>query len=47
MLSGVTTNPSIVFHTKNVRETLLKILDIQPGPIAVQVTSLEPMDMDN
>lgn len=41
MISGITTNPSILSLTNNVFDTLSKILDIQPGPVAVQVTSIE------
>ncbi len=39
LVAGVTTNPSILSHTKNVKKTLSQILDLQPGPLAVQVTS--------
>lgn len=39
LISGVTTNPSILSKTKNVPETLLCLLELQKGPIAVQVTS--------
>lgn len=39
VISGVTTNPSILAGTKDIPGTLRRLLDIQPGPIAVQVTS--------
>jgi TalC/MipB family fructose-6-phosphate aldolase len=39
IISGITTNPSILSNTQNVPDTLRRLLDIQPGPIAVQVTS--------
>jgi TalC/MipB family fructose-6-phosphate aldolase len=45
IISGVTTNPSILSTTTDVVKTLTQILDIQPGPIAVQVTSFEPEEM--
>ena len=45
ILFGVTTNPSILSTTQNVRQTLSKILDLQPGPVAVQVTSTDPEEM--
>jgi transaldolase len=45
IISGITTNPSILSKAKNVRETLLQLLDLQDGPVAVQVTSNEPQDM--
>jgi len=45
IISGVTTNPSILSKAKNVRDTLLQLLDLQEGPVAVQVTSNEPHDM--
>lgn len=39
IVCGVTTNPSILSHTENVFETISTLLEIQPGPVAVQVTS--------
>lgn len=45
IIAGITTNPSILSKTKNVLETLTTLLDIQPGPIAVQVTSTEPEEI--
>jgi TalC/MipB family fructose-6-phosphate aldolase len=42
IISGVTTNPGILSQTKHVRETLTKLLDLQSGPVAVQVTSTDP-----
>lgn len=45
VIEGVTTNPSILSKTKNVVETLHTLLEIQPGPIAVQVTSADPEGM--
>jgi transaldolase len=44
-IAGVTTNPSILSNADNVRDTLLRLLDIQSGPVAAQVTSLEPEAM--
>lgn len=41
IIAGVTTNPSILSKTKNVPETLLRLLELQQGPIAVQVTSAD------
>lgn len=38
IISGVTTNPSILSRSRNVPETLRTLLDIQPGRVAVQVT---------
>lgn len=45
VLSGITTNPSILSKTKNVLETLTRLLEIQKGPIAVQVTSQDAEGM--
>jgi transaldolase len=45
IISGVTTNPSILSCTKNIFHTLSRLLDLQPGPVAVQVTSLDPEEM--
>lgn len=45
IISGVTTNPSILSNSINVLETLDRILDLQPGPIAVQVTGQSPHEM--
>lgn len=45
IISGVTTNPSILSNTTDVFDTLSKLLEIQPGPVAVQVTSMDPLDM--
>lgn len=39
VVAGVTTNPSILSNTHNVFDTLHSLLDLQPGPVAVQVTS--------
>lgn len=39
LVSGVTTNPSILGKAKDVAGTLKRLLDLQPGPVAVQVTS--------
>jgi transaldolase len=41
VITGITTNPSILSNANNVRHTLLRILDIQSGPVAVQVTSTD------
>lgn len=45
IISGVTTNPSILSKASNIQETLSRLLDIQPGPVAVQVTSQTPEDI--
>jgi TalC/MipB family fructose-6-phosphate aldolase len=45
ILSGVTTNPSILSSTRAISKTLSAILDIQSGPVAVQVTSQDPQGM--
>jgi transaldolase len=39
ILSGVTTNPSILSQTRDVPATLAHLLELQPGSVAVQVTS--------
>lgn len=44
IISGITTNPSILSKVKNVPETLHQLLKLQAGPVAVQVTS---PDVDN
>lgn len=44
IISGVTTNPSILSKAKHVRSTLLSLLKLQPGAVAVQVTA---QDADN
>lgn len=45
ILSGITTNPSILSKTKNIPETLSGLLQLQKGPVAVQVTSKNAEDM--
>lgn len=45
IVSGITTNPSILCKAKNVQETLDQLLDMQPGPVAVQVTSQDAYQM--
>ncbi|MES2121904.1 MAG: transaldolase family protein [Chlamydiota bacterium] len=45
LVSGVTTNPSILAKAGNVQETLAQLLEIQPGPLAVQVTAQDPSEM--
>jgi TalC/MipB family fructose-6-phosphate aldolase len=45
IISGVTTNPSILSGTKDIAQTLRSLLDIQPGPVAVQVTSQTSEDI--
>lgn len=45
ILSGVTTNPSILSKAKNVPETLAALLEIQQGPVAVQVTAEDAENM--
>lgn len=39
VISGITTNPTILSRTRNVEETLSRLLEIQKGPVAVQVTA--------
>ncbi len=39
LVSGVTTNPSILGKAQDVADTLKRLLDLQPGPVAVQVTA--------
>ncbi len=40
LLHGVTTNPSIISQSGRALEEILdELLEIQPGPIAVQVTA--------
>jgi TalC/MipB family fructose-6-phosphate aldolase len=45
VLFGVTTNPSILSKSNNVLETLKRLLDIQPGPVAVQVIAQGSVEM--
>ena len=45
VISGVTTNPSILSKTNNVLETIHQLLDIQQGPVAVQVTAQNAEDI--
>lgn len=45
IIAGVTTNPSILSQTENVLETLIALLAIQPGPVAVQVTAADSEGM--
>lgn len=45
VIAGVTTNPSILSNANNVSDTLLRLLEIQQGPVAVQVTSSDPLAM--
>lgn len=45
IIAGVTTNPSILARSPHVAETLRCLLDIQPGPVAVQVTAQEVDDI--
>lgn len=47
IISGVTTNPSILSGTTDVLETLKRLLDIQSGPVAVQVTAQNPEEIIN
>lgn len=42
LISGVTTNPSILSKSKDVKRTIDELLDLQPGPVAVQVTQTDP-----
>ncbi len=39
ILFGITTNPSILSKAKNVEKTLMSLLGLQEGPVAVQVTA--------
>lgn len=45
IISGVTTNPSILSRAQNVRETAKRLLDLQKGPVAIQVTGKTPEEM--
>lgn len=45
IIEGVTTNPSILSKATNVPDTLKKLLEIQTGQVAVQVTSCEVDNM--
>ncbi|MDR3624619.1 MAG: transaldolase family protein [Chlamydiales bacterium] len=39
IISGVTTNPTILSKANNVLDTIKMLLDVQPGPVTIQVTS--------
>jgi TalC/MipB family fructose-6-phosphate aldolase len=41
LIAGITTNPRILSETKSIADTLKKLLDFQPGPVAVQVTATD------
>ncbi len=45
IIAGVTTNPSILSKATNVGKTLEKLLGLQQGPVAAQVTSSNAKDM--
>lgn len=45
LLSGVTTNPSILSKEAHIKDSLSRLLEIQSGPVAVQVTSNDPVEM--
>lgn len=45
IVSGITTNPSILSKAKKVPETLISLLELQNGPVAVQVTAEDPENM--
>lgn len=45
IISGITTNPSILSYAKDPFETIKRLLDLQPGPVAVQVTSQDVENM--
>lgn len=45
VISGITTNPTILSRTKNVEETLTNFLEMQQGPVAVQVTAQDVESM--
>jgi len=45
ILSGITTNPSILSTAKNVPNILKALLELQEGPIAIQVTAEDAENM--
>jgi transaldolase len=45
LIRGVTTNPSILSHAKQVEPVLRQLLELQPGPVAVQVTATHHLEM--
>lgn len=45
LLHGVTTNPSLLSKSQNPLTTVVSILNVQNGPLAVQVTELETNEM--
>lgn len=45
VIAGITTNPSILAKAKDVQESLLSLLSIQKGPIAVQVVAQDSEEM--
>lgn len=45
IIAGVTTNPSILSQSGNIPEILRSLLKLQSGPVAVQVTSHDPMEI--
>lgn len=45
IIAGITTNPSILSRTQNVKETLTRLLDMQKGCVAVQVTAQDVENM--
>ncbi|KAF3361665.1 putative transaldolase [Chlamydiales bacterium STE3] len=45
ILSGVTTNPTILSKASSISETLFKLLSIQQGPVAVQLTASTVKEM--
>lgn len=47
LIGGVTTNPGILASSTNILETLEKLLVLQKGPVAVQVTAKDSISMVN
>lgn len=45
MIKGITTNPSILAKVKHLSSVLLELLQLQEGPIAIQVTSSSAPEM--
>lgn len=47
IISGITTNPSLLSKSPNVNKTLTGLLKAQPGPVAVQVTGQTAAEMSD
>lgn len=45
IIAGITTNPSILARATNIPETLRQLLNLQQGPVAVQVTGQTAKEM--